>query len=239
MDLEEHDSLDRYSIIDSKNKREIVLLRGAGCVWKKCTFCDYHDDFSKDKDSNFLLNKEVLDKVSGIYKKLEIINSGSFCELDNNTKQYILDTCKKNDINEISVELHWSFRNEVAKIKEFFAPIYVNFKIGIETFDIDFRERVMKKGMGDVKAEDIKKYFQDCCLLIGIQGQTREQVKEDISIAMKNFNRVCINVFVENTTDTKRDDDLVKWFVAELYDEYKNNERIDILIQNTDFGVGS
>ncbi len=239
MDLEYNDSLERYSIIDGKNKREIVLLRGAGCVWKKCTFCDYHDDFSKDKESNFLLNKEVLDKVSGIYKKLEIINSGSFCELDSNTKQYVLDTCKKNDIGEISVELHWSFRKEVEKIKAFFAPIIVNFKIGIETFDIDFRENVMKKGMGDVKAEGIRKYFQDCCLLIGIQGQTREQVREDISVAMKHFNRVCINVFVENTTDTKRDDALVKWFVAELYDEYKNDERIDILLQNTDFGVGS
>lgn len=30
----------RYSVIEDKNPREIVLLRGRGCAWKRCRFCD-------------------------------------------------------------------------------------------------------------------------------------------------------------------------------------------------------
>ena len=40
------DDMIRYSVITEKNPREIVLLRGSGCVWKKCAFCDYHLDAS-------------------------------------------------------------------------------------------------------------------------------------------------------------------------------------------------
>ncbi len=238
MDSNFNDDLERYSVISEKNKREIVLLRGRGCVWKKCTFCDYHDDFSKDDNENYLLNEDVLSKVKGIYKKLEIINSGSFCELDKNTIDLIVETCKNNDIKEVSVELHWIFRNEIEKIKNKFSPIKVNIKIGIESFDINYRENVLKKGMGNVTASDIKKYFQDCCLLVGLQGQTKEQITEDIKIAKENFNRICINVFNENSTDCKRDDALVRWFVAEILNDYINDDRFDILISNTDFGVG-
>ena len=38
----------RYSVITEKNPREIVMLRGSGCKWRRCRFCDYHLDFSKD-----------------------------------------------------------------------------------------------------------------------------------------------------------------------------------------------
>ena len=36
--------MERYSVITEKNPREIVLLRGAGCAWRRCRFCDYHLD---------------------------------------------------------------------------------------------------------------------------------------------------------------------------------------------------
>lgn len=238
MDSMNSDNLERYNVINEKNKREIVLLRGRGCVWKKCTFCDYHEDFSSNDDNNYQLNKNVLSNVTGVYNQLEIINSGSFSELDNNTVDLILDTCIKNNIKEISVELHWIFRKDIEKIRKKFYPIKVNIKIGIETFDINFRENILKKGMGNVTAYDIKQYFQDCCLLIGIKGQTKEQILDDISIASNNFNRVCINIFNENNTNCKRDNNLVNWFVNELYDTIKNDSKFDILISNTDFGVG-
>ena len=70
----------RYSIIREKNKREIVLLRGSGCKWRKCRFCDYHLDFSKDEEENFSLNREILQQVTGCFGVLETINSGSYCD---------------------------------------------------------------------------------------------------------------------------------------------------------------
>ena len=59
----ENAPLTRYSEITEKNRREIVLLRGSGCKWRRCTFCDYHLDFSPDETSNFALNQEVLGQI--------------------------------------------------------------------------------------------------------------------------------------------------------------------------------
>lgn len=42
----------------------------------------------------------------------------------------------------------------------------------------------------------------------------------------------------ENTTPIKPDKKVVDLFLKYVYPEIKDNERIDILIQNTDFGVG-
>jgi len=43
---------------------------------------------------------------------------------------------------------------------------------------------------------------------------------------------------VENTTSVKPDPDVIRSFLQELYPLYKENDRVDILIDNTDFGVG-
>ena len=75
----------RYSVIEDKNPREIVMLVGDGCKWRKCRFCDYHLDSSKDIQANFKINEQVLSHVTGLYHELEVINSGSFVDLDSQT----------------------------------------------------------------------------------------------------------------------------------------------------------
>ena len=59
----------RYGIIREKDPREIVLLRGKGCFYKKCAFCDYHLDACSDDDANVALNRDVLKQVTGEYGK--------------------------------------------------------------------------------------------------------------------------------------------------------------------------
>ena len=71
----------RYSVITEKNPREIVMLRGSGCRFLRCRFCDYHLDSSRDQVANDRINKEALSHVTGQYHSLEVINSGSFLEL--------------------------------------------------------------------------------------------------------------------------------------------------------------
>ena len=90
--------MERYSIINEKNNREIVLLRGSGCVYRKCIFCDYYTDRCSDEDENFRLNKAVLEKVTGIFGDLEVINSGSVFELDKKTLDFIKQVCKEKKI---------------------------------------------------------------------------------------------------------------------------------------------
>ena len=47
----------RYSIITDKNPREIVMLRGSGCRYLRCRFCDYHLDSSRNEEENYRINK--------------------------------------------------------------------------------------------------------------------------------------------------------------------------------------
>lgn len=233
--------MERYSIITEKNPREIVLLRGFGCKWRKCSFCDYHLDFSKNAGDNFQLNKKELDKVTGCYGKLEVINSGSFCELDADTREYIKEICFLKKISEIHFECHYMYRDLIPVLRMEFAEIgvKVKVKIGVETFEREFRENVMLKGIDEDDPAVIAENFDEVCLLFGLTGQTVETMKSDIETGLANFERVCINIMVENTTKVRPDTGVIEKFIREIYPVYKDDERVDILLENTDFGVGS
>jgi len=234
------ETLTRYSVIDEKNQREIVLLRGNGCKWGKCRFCNYHQDFSKNEEDNTKLNIEILKKVQGIYKKLEVINSGSFCELNEETIKAIEETCIRCSIHSLNFESHWIYKEKVAAFRERFKKIGVvlKIKIGVESFDYDFRETYLAKGLTSHSPKEISEYFDEACLLQGLEGQTVEGMIKDIDIGLKYFERVCVNIMVENGMPVKPDEKVIKKFIAEVYPLYKDNERIDILLNNTDFGVG-
>ena len=76
---------ERYSKIIGKNQREICLLRGFPCAWGKCAFCDYIEDNGRDTQAMVSLNHQVLQKVTGEFGVLEVINSGSCFELPEET----------------------------------------------------------------------------------------------------------------------------------------------------------
>lgn len=235
-----HPAMSRYSIISEKNKREIVLLRGSGCSWRRCRFCDYHLDFSKDQESNNQLNTIELNKVTGVYHNLEIINSGSFVDLSEYTMNQIEETCITCGIKELSFESHFSHREEIPALRKRFATkgITVKMKIGVETFDSLFRESYLDKGITIDNPAEIARHFDACCLLQGIPGQTVESMERDILIGLEYFERVCVNIMVENTSKIKPDPIVIEAFTTYIYPKYINNPRIDILMENTDFGVG-
>lgn len=228
--------MERYNKITNKNNREIVLLKGFPCIWGKCTFCDYIDDNGLDEKEINKLNKEILDKVDGEFGVLEVINSGSCFELPAKTLKYIKEVVDKNNIKKIFLESHWCYRNRLDEMREFF-KIEIVFKIGVETFDNNFRNLVLNKNANFKTVEDVKELFQSVCIMVGIRGQTKEMIREDVEIVLENFKYATINVFIENTTDVKRDEELVKWFCEE-FKELENHKTIEVLFHNTDFGVG-
>ncbi len=230
-------NMQRYSVIDNKRKREIVLLRGHGCVYKKCAFCDYYLDSGSDVD-NFALNLETLNKVSGIYGDLEVINSGSVFELDSDTLAAIKRLCSDKGIRTLHFEAHYLYRDRLWEIREYFKDIDVKLKIGVETFDYDLRERVLKKGIPQKAPEIIAKGFDEVNLLFGISGQSANSMERDIEIALDNFERVCVNIMCANTSSIAPDRKVIADFVKYIYPKYVDNDRVDILIDNTDFGVG-
>lgn len=226
----------RYSIIKKKNKREIVLLKGKPCIWGKCAFCDYIEDNELDEENMILYNRNILKNISGKYGALEVINSGSVFELPNETLEDIKRIVEEKNIKKLFFESYWAYKNRLYEIREFF-NIPIIFKCGIETFDNNFRNNVLKKGVKFEKPEEPAKCFESICLLVGIKGQTREMIKYDIECLLKYFKYGCINIFVNNSTDIKADYDIINWF----HDNYlflEDNPSIEILWNNTDFGVG-
>ena len=227
--------MDRYSLIHTKMPREFVLLQGMGCKWKKCTFCDYHEDVSENP---YEVNEPVLRQVTGQYGVLDVINSGSAMELDDKTIELIKEVVKKKQIHTLWFEAHYMYRKKLASFAEQFAPVKVKFRCGVETFDTTLRDHWRKGIPSSVTPEDIAKYFQGVCLLLGTEGETKEHVIRDIEIAKKHFEYFSVNVFCNNGTDTKRDKELVAWFVKEVYPTLKDQPGIEVLLDNTDLGVG-
>ena len=232
--------MDRYSKILDKDRREIVLLIGSGCKWQKCKFCNYYLDRTKDNDEQYRINKEVLDNVTGEFQVLEAINSGSIFELNEKSKKELLKTCKEKNIKRLIIESHYMYKDKIKEFKKECKDLKIDLKVkgGIETFDENFRENVLNKGFGKPSLEELIETFDEINLLVGIKGQTFEQVKKDIEIGLENFERICVNLYKEMPDIMPQDEILKKRFLDELYPIYKENNKMDILIENTDFGVG-
>lgn len=233
--------MNRYATIPYKNAREIVLLRGSGCRWSKCRFCDYHADQSTDTFANISLNHKILSQVSGIYHSLEVVNSGSFSDLPQETINEIIDICQIKDIRTLHVECHWLDLQKLIPIRKEVECHDITMKVkgGIETFDINFRTKIMNKGIPPTATpEKLAAVYDECCLLFGLEGQSLQQMFTDVSIGLTYFERICINIFCNNSTNFKQDRILVDAFMNELYPILKDNPRVDILLNNTDFNIG-
>ena len=230
--------MERYSKIKEKRKREIVLLRGNGCIYEKCPFCDYHIDKCSNEAENFKLNSEVLSKVTGEFGDLEVINSGSVFELDKKTLELIKTICREKGISTIHFESHYLYNEKIPALRQEFSEFDLKLKLGLESFDYEFRERVLKKGIHTKDAEQISENFDEANFLFGIKGQSVNSMEQDILLGLENFERICVNIMCENSTEIKPDKKVISDFIRELYPKYKDNSRIDILINNTDFGVG-
>ena len=116
--------MQRYSLIHTKLPREFVLLQGTGCRWRQCTFCDYHDDISTDP---FSINRPVLELVTGVYGVLDIINSGSALELDEQTIALIQQVVRKQGIHTLWFEAHYMYRHRLAQFASLFPGVTVKF----------------------------------------------------------------------------------------------------------------
>lgn len=224
----------RYSDIKGKFPRELLLLQGTGCVWKKCRFCDYYDDVSEEP---FEINKQALDKVTGRHGILDIINSGSAMEFDEKTIELIKHKIDEKNIHTVWFEAHYIYRKGLEEFAKQFA-CEVKFRTGAETFDTEIRDYWNKGIPQSVSAEELANYFDGICLLVGVEGQTLDGIKRDIELADKFFEYYSVNVFNENSKELRRDEELIQHFCDEVMPELITNPKAEVLINNTDLGVG-
>jgi radical SAM superfamily enzyme YgiQ (UPF0313 family) len=227
--------MERYSLIEKKFPREFILLQGKGCRWGKCSFCDYHSDTSENP---FEINKEVLDKVTGEFGVLDIINSGSGLELDSQTITYIQTIVKEKKIHTLWFEMHYMYREQLRDFAKLFAPATVKFRCGVESFSAQLRKRWKKGIPPQTTPEEIAKYFQGVCLLCCTDGDSKERILTDLKIAKEHFEYFSVNLFCNNTTEVRRNEELAQWFIDEVYPTFKDEPKAEILLGNTDLGVG-
>lgn len=228
--------MERYSRITDKNKREIVLLRAFPCAWGKCTFCDYIEDNGRNEAEMVRENREALKEITGEFGVLEVINSGSCFELPKQTLEDIRRTVQAKNIKRLIFESHWIYRKRLQEMRDYFG-IPVTYKMGVETFDYDFREKVLNKHADFKTPQEVAEYFDSICLMVGIKGQTKEMIRNDIAWLKEYFNHGTVNVFNNNSTPIKRDEELVRWFMEE-YQWLLNDPDVEVLYEITDFGVG-
>ena len=228
--------MERYSHILEKDKREIVLLKSRPCIWGKCSFCDYIEDNDVNQNENKKINDAVLNNITGQYGVLEVINSGSFFELPDETIERIYKIIVEKKIKRLYIEAHYLYKKKIKALREKF-KIEIIVKTGIETFNDEMRNNVLNKNVHFDKIEEILEDFDSPCLMVGIQGQNKEMIRKDIEILTKYFDHGTINIYRNNSTPIKRDEELIKWFDEEYHD-LKNDKKYDYLGIPTDFGVG-
>lgn len=227
--------MERYSVIHTIMPREFVLLQGGGCRWGKCSFCDYHNDVSENP---FAVNSEVLQQVTGCYGVLDVINSGSAMELDDETIAMINSVVKEKQIHTLWFEAHYMYRHRLEEFAARFAPAAVKFRCGIESFDGEQRKQWNKGVPLTVTPADVARYFQGVCLLCCTEGEDFERIAADVDIAERYFEYYSVNLFCDNSSGLKRDEALVARFMDELYPRLLRSQKAEVLLGNTDLGVG-
>lgn len=227
--------MNRYALIKTQMPREFILLQGTGCRWRRCSFCDYHLDTSEQP---YQINAPVLRQISGCYGIIDVINSGSAMELDSNTIEHLQRIIYEKHIHTLWFEAHYLYRHRLSDFARQFLPATVKYRCGIETFNPILRKAWNKGIPTNVSPENVARYFHGICLLCCVEGQTRQDILNDISIARNYFEYFSLNVFCNNTTSVRRDSSLLQWFIHEVYPDLRNIPNIEILFENTDLGVG-
>ena len=229
--------MQRYARITQKLPREIVLLKGLPCVWGRCTFCDYIDDNTSDPALIQRVADEELAKVTGVFGRLEVINSGSVQELPVPVWERLRRCIVEHGITEFICESYWAYRRQFERVRTYFG-VPTRVKLGVETFDDRLRNEVLNKNMHFAGPKDVAELTDTVCLLVGFRGQTQDTVRRDIDVLLEHFHYGCVNLFSPNTKSAGLLDVAIQdWFRSE-YAWLDDHPTVEVLWQNTDFGVG-
>lgn len=237
MELPVVKSLKRYGRWTGPLPREVVLLKGLPCVWSRCSFCDYIDDNTTDEALIQQVADDTLARVTGEFGRLQVINSGSIQELPLRVREQIRDLMTAKGITEFWTESYWAYRKRYDEDRRFFR-VPTHLFLGVETFDDELRNGVLKKSMRWDSPEDVAAATDSICLLIGFRGQTRDIVRRDIDLLLSKFRYGIVNVFTENRLSAGLMDDEIKQWFREEFAWLATHAGVNVLWQNTDFGVG-
>jgi hypothetical protein len=175
------------------------------------------------------LAERVLSKVTGEFGRLMVINSASFAEFSFGVMLKILKTCIDKGIKELIMETHYMYHQTALECKAFFHPygIEVKFVLGIETFNPSIRKFINKGYPDDLTMEAVARDYDAVNLLYGYQGcESEGEFKDEVLSCAKLFGHIQVNIFTNNTTSFKRDEDKINSFYKNLVPLFQQHQNI-------------
>lgn len=76
--------------------------------------------------------------------------------------------CKQKNIHTIHFESHYLYNNRIADLRKEFSDFTLKMKLGLETFDYDFRENVLKRE-SKKKSRKISENFDEANFLLELK----------------------------------------------------------------------
>ena len=216
--------MDNYYIKIDPIPREIVYLQGTGCQWGACESCEYKDLTNQNP---YEYNLPIIEQVTGVYSRLDVITTGSFCELDPLTLQKLKETIIDKKIQTLAVDLHYMYHLAIPRLKCEFPCNLIFYCLlgGIERK----KQLMLSKGIPkNVSIYDIAKHFKGVNIVCCIHGETRESILEEIINGLQTFEYLHLQLSHEKMGPVQRNEELVQWFIETLYPTMKKNPRVTI-----------
>ena len=104
---------------------------------------------------------------------MEVINSGSCFELPKETLEEIRILIQTKKIKKLFFESHWMYRKKLQEMRDYMG-IPIVFKIGVETFDNEFRQQYLNKNAGFTTPEEVAELFDSPCLMVESKDRQRK-----------------------------------------------------------------
>lgn len=198
-----------------------VLLYSSPCMNAgKCKFCSYWKDSFEYKNiiDQSAQNHSIIESVdwNNLNGALAILPSASFCELPSATILELRTKLNQYKLDYFITDFYWEYHKYMTYFWDLFPEEGTIFKVGLETFDNDFR-KYLGKDYDKVTPEQAVKHFNGINLLVGVEGQTKTMVLEDIKKA-EIFELCDINIFdvTQGTLKVDSDKKLIDWFLNEV-----------------------
>jgi hypothetical protein len=175
------------------------------------------------------LAETVLSQVTGEFGRLMIINSASFAEFSFGVVLKILKTCINKNIKELIMETHYMYHETARVCKTFFKHygIEAKFVLGIETFNPAQRKFINKGYPDNLTMEAVARDYDAVNLLYGYQGcESEAEFKKEVLSCAKLFGHIQVNIFTNNTTSFKRDEDKIDSFYKNLVPLFQKHQNI-------------
>jgi hypothetical protein len=194
-----------------------VFVRSLPCRNRgKCIFCTYHRDNTSSyteamKENIDLIKRIPLDRTGW----LNIAPSASIFEVPFDSLALLNRILPGAGFDWLCTETHWEYRHLIENLIGYFSMIPTRVKIGLETFDNTQRSR-LGKPFTISGWREVRKFSDAVNLIVGVRGQTREVILEDLKIGGENFNYAEVNVFDSDLGPSGvADHEILKWFHEE------------------------